>query len=50
MNKFIAPENQSGKFEYKWTFYEIITIDSELLILIYLKQDIPINFWAELLN
>ena len=37
MNKFVEPEGLSGKLGNKKTLYEIFSIDSKLLFLIYLK-------------
>ena len=51
MHKFVAPEDLWEKLSYKKTLYEILTIDSELLFLIYLNWDtILFNLRDELLN
>ena len=49
MHKFILSEDLSGKFRSKRPLYEILTIDRELLLLIYFKMEyyhLPFNSWT----
>ena len=51
MDKSVTSEDLLGKHSNNRTLYEILTIDSELLFLIYLKWDTIILYLrAELLN